>query len=153
MRKIIVNHNVPEMDHHEFIYKEGKKIPKPDDGVVYAYIDEHGLLHATEWMDDASQYGNGVFMETDEIGNDHGVPTVNGKAYRIWGAGSNYVKISSETREKFYTKVREGAKKIVTHPNSEDKAEAYEILRQIYNAIEDAIDEEAEKTEEENEAE
>ena len=92
-------------------------------------------------------------METDEIGNDHGVPTVNGKAYRIWGAGSSYVRISSETREKFYTKVKDGAKKIVTHPNSEDKAEAYEILRQIYNAIDDAIDEEAEKLEEETEAE
>ena len=153
MRKIIVNHNVPDIDHHEFYYVEGKKIPKPETNIVYAYIDEHGLLHATEWMDDASQYGNGVFMETDEIGNDHGVPTVNGKAYRIWGAGSNYVRISSETREKFYTKVREGAKKIVTHPNSEDKAEAYEILRQIYNAIDDVLDEEAEKMEEETEAE
>ncbi len=32
MRKIIVNHNVPEMDHHEFIYKEGKRYLSPTTG-------------------------------------------------------------------------------------------------------------------------
>ena len=32
MRKIIINHNVPEMDHHEFIYKE-RKYPSPTTGL------------------------------------------------------------------------------------------------------------------------
>ena len=73
MRNIIVNYNVPDIDHHNFYYVEGKKIPKPKTNIVYAYIDKGGMLHATEWMDDASQYGNGVFMETDEIGNDQAV--------------------------------------------------------------------------------
>ena len=147
MRNVIVNYNVPDIDHHKFYYVEGKKIPKPETNIVYAYIDKGGLLHATEWMDDASQYGNGVFMETDEIGSDHGLPTVNGNTYNIWDAGSNWVKTAKNTKEKFYTKTKEGATKVVTHPNSREKAEACEVLRQIYLDIEDRLKEIADENE------
>lgn len=147
MRNVIVNYNVPDIDHHKFYYVEGKKIPKPETNIVYAYIDNGGLLHATEWMDDASQYGNGVFMETDEIGSDHGLPTVNGNTYNIWDAGSNWVKTAKNTKEKFYTYTKEGATKVVTHPGKEDEQAECEILRQIYKAIEEVLDEEEEKRE------
>ena len=149
MRNIIVNYNVPDIDHHNFYYVEGKKIPKPETNIVYAYIDKGGMLHATEWMDDASQYGNGVFLETDEIGNDHGLPTVNGNAYNIWDAGSNWVKTAKNTKEKFYTSADEGGAKIVTHPGKDDKQAECEILRQIYLQIRAVLEDEAEKLEEE----
>lgn len=139
MRKIIVNHNVPDIDHHEFYYVEGKKIPKSETNIVYAYIDKGGLLHATKWMDDASQYGNGVFMETDEIGAEGGVPTVNGNSYKIWDAGTNWVKTAKNVTEKFYTSADEGGTKIVKHPGNEDKQAECEVLRQIYLQIEEVL--------------
>lgn len=152
MREIKVDFNVPEQDHHEFYYKEGKKIPIPDDGVRYMYIDRGGLLHCTKWEDDASQYGGGVYMAVDSaegIGGKNGVPEIDGETYYIWDAGSNWVRTGKDTREKFYTKAKEGAKKVVTHPNSEAKAEACEILRQIYNDIEDRLREVSEEMEKE----
>lgn len=141
MRELIVNSNVAEMDHHEYIYKEGKKIPKEDSGIRYAYIDEGGLLHVTKWEDDASAYGGGVYMAVDDIESKNGLPMIGEKAYKIWGAGKNWVRLSNVTREKFYTKAKEGADKIITHPNSAERKDACETLRQIYTAIDDKIEE------------
>lgn len=120
---------------------EGKKIPKPDNGIRYAYIDDSGLLHVTRWEDDASLYGNGVYMALDDIDGRNGLPEIEGRAYRVWGAGKNWVRISKKTREKFYTKAKDGASKVVVNKD-EDKKEAYEILRQIYVEIEEKLDEE-----------
>lgn len=146
MRDIKVDFNVPEMDHHEFYYVDGKKVPKPDSGIRYMYIDRGGLLHCSKWEDDASEYGGGVYMAVDDIESDGGVPKIGGETYYIWDAGNSWVKTAKNTKEKFYTKVKEGAKKIVTHPNSEDKAEACEILRQIYVDIQDRLREVSENS-------
>ena len=141
MRELRVNFNVPEMDHHEFEYVDGKKIPKEDSGIRFAYIDRRGRLHVTKWEDDASEYGDGVYMAVDDVKGLHGLPEIGGRTYKVWGAGSNWVRISAETREKFYTAVKDGARKVVAHPNSSHKTEAYETLRQIYTAIEKKLEE------------
>lgn len=147
MRELKVDFNVPEIDHHEFYYVEGKKIPKPDSGIRYMYIDRGGLLHCSKWKDDASEYGGGVYMAVDDIESANGVPEIDGNTYYIWDAGSNWVKTAKNTKEKFYTKTKEGANKVVTHPNSREKAEACEVLRQIYLDIEDRLKEIADENE------
>lgn len=147
MRELKVDFNVPEIDHHEFYYVEGKKIPKPDSGIRYMYIDRGGLLHCSKWEDDASEYGGGVYMDVDDIESANGVPEIDGNTYYIWDAGSNWVKTAKNTKEKFYTKTKEGANKVVTHPNSREKAEACEVLRQIYLDIEDRLKEIADENE------
>ena len=147
MRELKVDFNVPEIDHHEFYYVEGKKIPKPDSGIRYMYIDRGGLLHCSKWEADASEYGGGVYMAVDDIESANGVPEIDGNTYYIWDAGSNWVKTAKNTKEKFYTKIKEGANKVVTHPNSREKAEACEVLRQIYLDIEDRLKEIADENE------
>ena len=147
MRELKVDFNVPEIDHHEIYYVEGKKIPKPDSGIRYMYIDRGGLLHCSKWEDDASEYGGGVYMAVDDIESANGVPEIDGNTYYIWDAGSNWVKTAKNTKEKFYTKTKEGANKVVTHPNSREKAEACEVLRQIYLNIEDRLKEIADENE------
>ena len=147
MRELKVDFNVPEIDHHEFYYVEGKKIPKPDSGIRYMYIDRGGLLHCSKWEDDASENGGGVYMAVDDIESADGVPEIDGNTYYIWDAGSNWVKTAKNTKEKFYTKTKEGANKVVTHPNSREKAEACEVLRQIYLDIEDRLKEIADENE------
>lgn len=147
MRELKVDFNVPEIDHHEFYYVEDKKIPKPDSGIRYMYIDRGGLLHCSKWEDDASEYGGGVYMAVDDIESANGVPEIDGNTYYIWDAGSNWVKTAKNTKEKFYTKTKEGANKVVTHPNSREKAEACEVLRQIYLDIEDRLKEIADENE------
>lgn len=147
MRELKVDFNVPEIDHHEFYYVEGKKIPKPDSGIRYMYIDRGGLLHCSKWEDDASEYGGGVYMAVDDIESANGVPEIDGNTYYIWDAGSNWVKTAKNTKEKFYTKTKEGANKVVIHPNSREKAEACEVLRQIYLDIEDRLKEIADENE------
>ena len=72
---------------------------------------------------------------------------IDGNTYYIWDAGSNWVKTAKNTKEKFYTKTKEGANKVVTHPNSREKAEACEVLRQIYLDIEDRLKEIADENE------
>lgn len=145
MREIRVNYNVPKTNRHEYTYKDGKRIKKEDSGIRYAYIDDGGLLHITKWEDTASEYGNGVYMAADDIKGKNGLPEIDGKTYCVWGAGKDWVRISKKTREKFYTKARNGAVKVTTHPNHEDRAGAYEILRKIYTAVEDRLDEESRK--------
>lgn len=143
MREIRVNYNVPKNSHHEYIYKDGRKIKIEDSGIRYAYIDEGGLLHITKWEDTASQYGNGVYMVTDDIKGKNGLPEIDGNTYCIWGAGKDWVRISKKTREKFYTGIRSGARKATVYPNHEDRTRAYETLREIYAAVEDRLDEES----------
>ena len=75
----------------------------PDDGVVFAYIDKHGILRATEYADRASHYGNGVFLVTDEIKANEGKTEVNGEVYEIFGAGDIYVYESKQRVDKTHT--------------------------------------------------
>ena len=91
MFEVKCNSNVPEQDHHKFTYKEGKKNPIPDDGVCFLYIDKAGLLHASEWEDEASEYGNGKYAVTDECKADDGFPIINGVKVEVWGVGEGFI--------------------------------------------------------------
>ena len=142
MRQIIVAHIENEDKHHDYIYKEGKKIPKEDNGQRYLCINEIGELHAYKWPDEASYYGNDVFMATDEIGVENGYPTVGDEKYRICGAGEDYVYLNTDRKEKYHTKnVVTDTKVVVASPSNTDKKADCELLRQIYVELENVMKE------------
>lgn len=125
--------------HHMFIYEQGKKIPIPDDGVVFCYLapkTENGrMLKATDWPDRAGSI-DGKFVITDEVENGNGKPQVDGVNYDVWGIGKDesgtYV-IESARGDKFYI---EGGKKVtVSHPNKGNKKEAMETIHAIYSML------------------
>ena len=136
MRQLITAKLEQKDRHSKFLRdSDGKKVEIPDDGIVYAYIDNHGILHASKYADIASTYGGGKFVMTDEITSIHGKPAVNGKAYSVYGAGEDYVYLSNEKDEdaKYHVKDFETDKKLIKYNKSSlvKKAEL-EVLRQIY---------------------
>lgn len=139
MRKLIEMKTVEKDGHHMFIYEQGKKIPIPDDGVVFCYLapkTENGrMLKATDWPDRAGSI-DGKFVITDEVENGNGKPQVDGVNYDVWGIGKDesgtYV-IESARGDKFYI---EGGKKVtVSHPNKGNKKEAMETIHAIYSML------------------
>lgn len=141
MFEVKYNTNVPEQDHHEFIYSKGHKVPKHDNGLRYAYLDGNGFLHCTKWEDFASKYGGGVYAVTDEIDCEGGLPAVDGKTYEVWGADDCTVKLSNDSDEKFHTKREETKNKVVVPHNDKTKTAALEVLREMYLAIKAKRDE------------
>lgn len=137
MFEVKYNPNMPEQDHHNFIYSKGHKIPKHDNGLRYPYIDESGLLHVSKWEDEASQYGCGVYAVTDEIEAKDGLPAIDGKKYTVWGACKYSVYLSSNKTEKFHTKREPISNGVIVPHNDEKKTADLEILRQIYTALEE----------------
>ena len=130
--------NVPEQDHHEFIYtRDGHKIPKHDNGIRYVYIDKAGLFHATKWEDDASKYGKGIYAVTDEVGCDDGFPIVNGKFYKVWGATEYAVYLSKRKEEPFHVKEEKVGNKVIVPHNDKKKMADLEIIRKMYIALEE----------------
>lgn len=67
---------------------------------VALYIDKYGELTATSNKDTAHKYAVGKIMITDEAGNDHGRPVINGVSIELYGAGKGYVYLSKSKREK-----------------------------------------------------
>lgn len=136
MRELRKNYNGPEIDHHDFYYKDGQKIQKPISDTVFAYIDKYGLFHVTRWEDDASNYGGGIYMATDELKCDAGLPVINGKPSRIWGAGTdsngNYV-LENGRHDDFKTYV--SGNKVTVSRKYPNKHKELEIVRQIYIEI------------------
>lgn len=132
MKKLIEMKTIELDGHHMFTYKDGKKTPIPDDGVVFCYLSKTGMLKTTEWPDRAGSL-DGQFVVTDEITNDHGKPCVNGRTYDIFGAGEDFVYLSSGRDEKYHTKNIVGGKQVViTSPNNPSKKADCELLREIY---------------------
>ena len=130
-------------DRHSKFVKDanGKDVPIPDDGVVFAYIDEYGILHASEYADIASTYGNGKFMITDEITAKNGYPVYNGTVYTIYGAGEDYVYLSKNKAEdaKYHTANYDSAtKKIVYNQSNTQKMIELGFLRPMYLELEQA---------------
>lgn len=132
MRKLIEMKTTEKDDHRMYIYEGDKKIPVPDDGVVFCYLSKTGMLKTTEWPDRAGSV-DGRFVVTDEITNDHGKPCVNGHTYDIFGAEELGVYLSVTRDELYHTMDTKtdsrGANRILRNP--EKKAEL-EQLRQIY---------------------
>lgn len=77
-------------------------IEKLEHGQVALYIDKGGLMHATDVEDNAMRYSVGKIMITDEVGNDHGKPVLNGVSVEVWGAGNGWVYLSKYAKEHDY---------------------------------------------------
>ncbi len=132
MKKLIEMKTVVKDGHHMYTYDKGKKTPLPDDGVVYLYINNGGMLKATEYPDRAGSV-EGKFIVTDEITAEKGKPCIGGKPYDIWGIGENYVLISNKG-DKFYISPNSNGSK-VDHPNKRTDYFAYTLLHEIYSML------------------
>lgn len=136
MQKLIVNPNVPTQDHHDFIYSDGRKIPKHDNGLRYAYIDQYGLFHVSRWEDDASKYGGGNYIVTDELTAKNGFPEACGKAVKIYGAGTDnkgsYVLIGGKSEG---CKEYVGGNKVTVSRKHPERHKELDKIRQMYQAL------------------
>lgn len=136
MIRVVEKKTERDPGYHEYIYKEGKKIPKEKDGLVRCYLapaTENGrMLKATERVDIAGSV-DGKFVETDEVGTIGGAPGFGGEIYNIWGIGEGYV-ITSVRGDKFYVGAASD-NKVVTQPNQTDKLAAYTKLYEIYKLL------------------
>ena len=132
MKKLIEMKTIEKDGHHMFTYKDGKKTPIPDDGVVFCYLSKSGMLKTTEWPDRAGAI-DGKFVVTDEITNDHGKPCVDGHTYDIFGAGESFVYLSATRDTPYHTvDIDTPTKKVQVSPNNPRKQNDCELLRQIY---------------------
>ena len=132
MRMIINAKTTVKDGHHMYIYDKGKKTPIPDSGVVYLYINNGGMLKATQYADRAGSV-HGKFIVTDEVTSKIGKPCINGKAYDIWGIGENYVLISNKGDKFYISSNADGSK--VDHPNKRTEYFAYTLLHEIYSML------------------
>ncbi|GFI61618.1 hypothetical protein IMSAG049_00778 [Clostridiales bacterium] len=136
MFKKVNNPNVPEQDHHEFIYSDGRKIPKHDTGLRYAYIDKYGLFHVSRWEDDASKYGGGIYGVTDELTARNGLPAICGKAVKIYGAGTDrkgcYVLLGGKSDG---CKEYVGGNKVTVSRKHPERHIELDRIRQMYEAL------------------
>lgn len=136
----ILKNNVEKIDHHDYEYKDGKKIPKADNGIRYVYIDKAGLFHATKWEDDASKYGMGVYAKTDEVGAKGGFPVIKGKTYKVWGADKFAVKLSKDSDVRFHVKKEQIGNTVIAPRNDKEKTAALNVIREMYIMLEAARD-------------
>lgn len=137
MRELVEKEMERADAHHKYTYDKGKKEKKADSGVVYVYKDKYGLLHATCWEDVAAGYGR--YIITDEIGENDGLPFVNGSVYTIFGAGEGYVYLTKnkDATSKFHTvRTSYGNKTVVPYGRGLKRASC-ELLRQLYVMIDD----------------
>ena len=116
-------------------------IEKIEPGQVALYIDKGGLMHATANKDSAMHDAVGKIMITDEVGNNHGKPVLNGISVEVWGAGNGWVYLSKYEKENDYRwltaeetyKVPAGGSVSVSHKdltNAEKKA--YRMANEYY---------------------
>lgn len=84
-------------------------VSKLENGQVALYLDNGGLMHASENKDDAMKYAVGKIMITDECEAEGGMPIINGIRVEVWGAGDGWVYLSNYTKSvKSVYKVKEG---------------------------------------------
>lgn len=132
MRELITMKTVKKDGHHLFTYKDGKKTPIPDDGVVYCYLSKTGMLKVTEYPDVAGSI-EGKFVVTDEVTNDHGKPCVDGRSYDIFGATNEGVYLTAARDTVYHSfDIDTPTKKVQVSPNNPKKQADCELLRQIY---------------------
>mgnify|MGYP005905886963 FL=1 len=132
MKKLVEMKTVKKDGHHDYIYKDGKKTPIPDDGVVFAYLSNSGMLKVSEYPDIAGSI-HGKFVITDEVTSKIGKPCVNGKPYDVFGIGENYVLVSNKG-DKFYISANKDGS-VVDHPNQRSDYFAYTLLHEIYTML------------------
>lgn len=75
-------------------------IERLNENEVALYLDECGLMHATNRKENAERYAVGKIMITDECEAEGGMPIINGERVEVWGAGEGYVYLSNYKRSK-----------------------------------------------------
>ena len=75
-------------------------IERLNDNEAAVYLDEYGLMHATNRKENAERYADGKIMITDECEAEGGMPIINGERVEVWGAGEGYVYLSNYKRSK-----------------------------------------------------
>ena len=107
--------------HHDFIYSEGLKIPKVDNGLRYVYIDKTGILKVTKYEDWASHYGGGVYALTtkEELDSKNGYPLLRGTMYKVYGIfeDNRGAGVYGVNQEKHYCKMNND-KTFIKYPNA-----------------------------------
>ena len=132
MKKLVEMKTVKKDGHHDYIYKDGKKTPIPDDGVVFCYLTKSGMLKVSEYPDIAgSVYGK--FVVTDEVTSKIGKPCIGGKTYDVWGIGEDYVGVSARGDKRYIGSVND--KQLITHPNEKNETGAYKLIHEIYSML------------------
>lgn len=132
MKKLVEMKTVKKDGHHDYIYKDGKKTPIPDDGVVFCYLTKSGMLKVSEYPDIAgSVYGK--FVVTDEVTSKIGKPCIGGKTYDVWGIGEDYVVVSARGDKRYIGSVND--KQLITHPNEKNETGAYKLIHEIYSML------------------
>ena len=94
----------------------------------YVYQDKYGILHAVEFEDKASYYGNGVYVATDEVGVQGGYAIINGVQIKLYGGGEGYVYTSKEARD------NDIKLKVSDVPVAGEKFEHVELTTQVMDA-------------------
>ena len=77
-------------------------VEKIEPGQVALYKDKGGLMHATASKDSAMRDAVGKIMITDEVGNNHGKPVLNGVSVEVWGADDGWVYLSKYAKSVDY---------------------------------------------------
>ena len=90
-------------------------------------------MHATKWTDVAGSK-TGTFLMTDEVGEQGGLPTIDGKPYTIWGATETYVYRTANKREGAESHFEEEHKEnSVTVPHGKkEKLSELKLLGSLY---------------------
>lgn len=132
MKKLVEMKTVKKDGHHDFIYKDGKKTPIPDDGVVFCYLTKSGMLKVSEYPDIAGSVF-GKFVVTDEVTSKIGKPCIGGKTYDVWGIGEDYVVVSARGDKRYIGSVND--KQLITHPNEKNETGAYKLIHEIYSML------------------
>ena len=123
-------------------------IEKLNDNEVALYLDECGLMHATNRKENAERYAVGKIMITDECEAKGGMPVIDGIRVEIWGAGDGWVYLSNYTKSvNSVYKVKEGTLHIdntmtIHHKDLPSATHAaYRKANEFYMAILDDKDE------------
>lgn len=132
MKKLVEMKTVKKDGHHDYIYKDGKKTPIPDDGVVFCYLTKSGMLKVSEYPDIAGSVF-GKFVVTDEVTSKIGKPCIGGKTYDVWGIGEDYVVVSARGDKRYIGSVND--KQLITHPNEKNETGAYKLIHEIYSML------------------
>lgn len=125
--------------YHDFIYVDGKKVPKEKSAVRYCYLDnpnEHNLrMFKVTDREDIAGSVDGIFLITDELDCENGTAVVDGVKYNAWGTVYNGVIVSADGEQIHYIGPSEDGKTFVSHPHQKERTEAYKKIYRHYNML------------------
>lgn len=124
---------------HNVMIKKDRHDASEITATKYVYQDGYRILHASDFEDEASYCGKGVYVATDEIATNHGYAVINGIQIKLYGGGKGYVYTSKEARDNdIKLKVADVAvsgSKFEHVDLSDDVKEAYRIASEFYEML------------------